>query len=134
MIAIDTSVAVAAFASWHEGHRGAQRALERKPKLPAHVAIETYSVLTRLPPPHRVDGRLVIEFLDQRFPDPPLTLAPERYGQVLSTVARAGLIGGSVYDALIAATAVDLGFKLLTRDRRALSTYEALGAEVEIVE
>lgn len=50
MIAADTSVVVAAFASWHEGHESALVALARRPRLPGHVALESYSVLTRLPP------------------------------------------------------------------------------------
>jgi hypothetical protein len=35
MIAVDTSVVVAAFASWHEGHSGAAAALARRPRVPA---------------------------------------------------------------------------------------------------
>jgi hypothetical protein len=51
LIAVDTSVVVAAFASWHEGHLAALECLRRDPRLPAHVAIETFSVITRLPAP-----------------------------------------------------------------------------------
>lgn len=54
MIAPDTSVLVAGFATWHEGHEAAVRALNRGVHLIAHAAVETYSVLTRLPPPHRI--------------------------------------------------------------------------------
>lgn len=50
MIAVDTSVVVAAFASWHEGHASAVSALARRPRLPTHVTVEAFSVLTRLPP------------------------------------------------------------------------------------
>ncbi len=63
MIAVDTSVVVAAFASWHEGHRSALAVLARHPRLPAHVAVESFSVLTRLPPPHRAPAVLVRDFL-----------------------------------------------------------------------
>jgi predicted nucleic acid-binding protein len=41
MIAVDTSVVVAAFASWHEGHASAAAALARRPRVPAHVLLET---------------------------------------------------------------------------------------------
>lgn len=37
-----------------------------------------------------------------------------------------GISGGTVYDALVGATAVEHGLKLVTRDRRALETYRAL--------
>jgi hypothetical protein len=34
----------------------------------AHVAIETYSVLTRLPGPDRVDAKIAAMVLDKRLP------------------------------------------------------------------
>jgi predicted nucleic acid-binding protein len=40
MIAVDTSVVVAGFASWHQGHRSAAAALARAPRVPAHVLVE----------------------------------------------------------------------------------------------
>ena len=49
MIAADTSVVVAAFASWHESHGVAARALRPGIRLIAQCAVESYSVLTRLP-------------------------------------------------------------------------------------
>ena len=61
--AADTSVVVAAFASWHENHEPARRALDEGLKLIEHCALETYSVLTRLPPPHRASGDIVREFI-----------------------------------------------------------------------
>jgi AbrB family looped-hinge helix DNA binding protein len=73
VIAVDTSVVVAGFASWHEAHRSAA-ALARQPRVPAHVLVEAYSVLTRLPPPHRAPARLVATFLAERFREAPLAL------------------------------------------------------------
>lgn len=132
MIAVDTSVVVAAFASWHEGHAAAQAALARRPRLIAHVAIETYSVLTRLPPPHRASASIVAEFLTASFAAPPLVLPPEAYFELIVGAARTALTGGAIYDALIGATARSAGATLLTRDRRAISTYEALGVAFEV--
>jgi predicted nucleic acid-binding protein len=43
LIAVDTSVVVAAFASWHEGHRAALECLRRGLRLPAHVIAATAS-------------------------------------------------------------------------------------------
>ncbi|MBM3750806.1 MAG: type II toxin-antitoxin system VapC family toxin [Acidimicrobiia bacterium] len=37
MIAVDSSVVVAAFASWHEGHTSAVAVLARSPRIPAHA-------------------------------------------------------------------------------------------------
>jgi predicted nucleic acid-binding protein len=52
VIAIDSSVAIAAFATWNQHHRAALDFLnaEQEALLPAHAALETYSVLTRLAP------------------------------------------------------------------------------------
>jgi hypothetical protein len=78
--AADTSVVVAAFASWHERHDAARRALDGGPRLVEHCALETYSVLTRLPPPHRAAGEVVREFLAARFPAPFLRCAGRCHG------------------------------------------------------
>ena len=129
MTAIDTSVAVAAFASWHEAHAVALGSLSTGVRLIGHVALETYAVLTRLPLPHRAPVGLVVEFLTRNFGDPVLVLPAEEQRRLLATVAESGIAGGSVYDALVAATAVHAGETLVTLDRRALPTYESLGAD-----
>jgi hypothetical protein len=43
--AADTSVAVAAFASWHEFHDRARKAPDSGVRLIDHCSLETYSVL-----------------------------------------------------------------------------------------
>lgn len=134
MIAVDTSVVVAGFASWHEGHRSAAAALARKPRLPAHVLVEAYSVLTRLPPPHRAPADLVATFLAEWFRDAPLVLPPRAHRELVDTAASAGLAGAAIYDALIAATARQAGATLLTRDQRARSVYDRMGVRYELVD
>lgn len=134
MIAVDTSVVVAGFASWHEGHRSAAAALARKPRVPAHVLVEAYSVLTRLPPPHRAPADLVATFLAERFREPPLVLPARAHLELVATSARNGLAGGAIYDALIAATARHAGATLLTRDQRARSVYDRMRVRHELVE
>lgn len=134
MIAVDTSVVVAGFASWHEGHRSAAAALARKPRVPAHVLVEAYSVLTRLPPPHRAPADLVATFLAERFPDAPLVLPARAHLELLDTSARTGLAGGAIYDALIAATAQRAGATLLTRDRRARAVYDRMKVRYELID
>ena len=133
MIAVDTSVVVAGFASWHEGHEPAAAALARRPRVPAHVLVEAYSVLTRLPPPHRAPGDLVVTFLAERFPEAPLVLPARAHLELIRAAARSGLAGGSIYDALIAATARHAGATLLTRDERARSVYDRMQVQYEIV-
>ena len=70
---------VAAFASWHENHEGARRALDGGLRLIEHCALETYSVLTRLPAPHRTSSDVVREFLGTRFSEPFLRLSARAY-------------------------------------------------------
>ncbi len=126
MNAADTSVLVAAFASWHPGHAVATSALTAAVGLPEHVVIETYSVLTRLPPPHRVSPSIAARWLDERFSATLLRPAPDTVASLPSLVATLDIKGGSVYDALIGLTVRDAGADLLTRDERAARTYDRL--------
>lgn len=47
-------------------------------------------------------------------------------------LAELGVIGGAVYDALIATTAVSHGCELLTCDERAVPTYERVGCDFRL--
>ena len=133
MIAVDTSVVVAAFASWHEGHAASVAVLDREPRLPSHVAIEAYSVLTRLPPPHRAPADVVQAFLAERFRQAPLVLPARGHLALVELAARIGITGGAVYDALIAATVLHAGGTLVTRDQRARITYDRMRVPYEIL-
>jgi len=129
VITVDTSVTVAAFARWHVAHGVAREALKHVDRLIGHVAVETYSVLTRLPPPRRVPAQLVIEFLGHSFPNPALTLPDDHYAELLRLAAAQNIVGGAIYDALIAKTAGSHQATLLTLDARAASTYAAVGVD-----
>jgi predicted nucleic acid-binding protein len=131
--AADTSAVVAAFATWHENHDAAREALDTGLQLIEHCALETYSVLTRLPPPHRVQGSLVRDFLAARFPDPLLRLSPRAYRKFVLQLPDHGVAGGAAYDALVAATAVANDAELVTCDRRGLPVYEAYGVQIHFV-
>ncbi|HEY2967986.1 MAG TPA: type II toxin-antitoxin system VapC family toxin [Casimicrobiaceae bacterium] len=127
MKAADTSVVIAAFASWHESHEAARRALDGGLRLIEHCALETYSVLTRLPPPHRTSGAVVREFLLTRFPQPFLQLSARAYKDFILGLPDHGVTGGTAYDALVAATAAGCGAELVSCDQRALPVYERYG-------
>jgi predicted nucleic acid-binding protein len=129
--AVDSSVVVAAFASWHEHHAIARKAMASQPRLVAHAAVESYSVLTRLPPPHRAQPSIVHTFITERFTDPFLTLSETGYQELLATVAASHILGGPAYDALIAFTAAEHQATLMSLDQRAAATYEAIGVTVE---
>jgi len=125
--AADTSVVIAAFAAWHESHESARRALDRGLRLIEHCALETYSVLTRLPAPHRTSGAVVLQFLMTRFPQPFLRLSARAYKDFILGLPDHGVTGGTAYDALVAATAAGCGAELVSCDRRALPVYERYG-------
>jgi predicted nucleic acid-binding protein len=100
----------------------------------AHVAFETSSVLSRMPEGQRVAATVVLEVLDHDFPMPWLVLDGEQQRSCLRRAVDAGLYGGVLYDALTAATAAEHDAILLSADRRASATYEAMGVRVEYLQ
>jgi len=131
--AADTSLVVAAFASWHERHEAARRTLDGGLRLVEHCALETYSVLTRLPPPHRADGELVRDFLAARFRQPLLRLSARAYRDFVLALPDREVTGGAAYDALVAATAASHRAELVTCDRRAAPIYERYGVRIHVL-
>jgi hypothetical protein len=120
-------VLIPAFLPWHEHHGVALDAMMSIRAVPAHVLVECYSVLTRLPAPHRLSAAIAADLI-ARVPGEPLVLPPEAYAVTLRTLAGAGIRGGAAYDGLVGATAAAHGRRLVTIDRRAIPTYEAVGA------
>lgn len=134
MKAADTSVVVAAFAAWHGSHAAARQQLDSGLRLIEHCAIETYSVLTRLPAPHRAGGIIVRDFLRQRFTKPWLRLPAAQHRRFVLELPERAIVGSAVYDALIAATAAFLDAVLVSCDRRALPVYEHYGVPVALID
>jgi predicted nucleic acid-binding protein len=99
----------------------------------AHAAIESYSVLTRLPPPHRAGEQVVAEFLRRRFGRRWVGLSVQEHRNALGTFPSLGIRGGATYDALIGATAARAGATLVSLDERALPVYAAVGADVDLL-
>lgn len=131
--AVDTSVLVAAFASWHHDHLLAVAELAKKPKMIAHSMVETFSVLTRLPEPQRADPAMVVEFFTRNFAGDPLALDARRARSVPDRLAAMGILGGAVYDGLIALTAFDGNATLVSLDQRAEPVYQRCGVRFEIL-
>jgi predicted nucleic acid-binding protein len=131
--ACDTSVAVAALDPAHQAHADCRRVLlDERPAIAGHAFYETYSVLTRLPVDLRLSAAQATEVLRAAFPrvcwlDAGASDAlRERLGEV-------GVVGGSVYDALVGEAARANEHSLFTRDRRAERTYRALDVRYEFV-
>ena len=131
---VDTSVAVALAVADHEHHEATMEAVgRRRLGLAGHAAFETFSVLTRLPGVSAVGPQTVGALLDRAFPERSW-LTPKQHDALLRRLPQLGVTGGMVYDALVGESARVAGRTLLTRDRRAQRTYEAIGVHFEFVE
>jgi len=109
---LDTSCLVAAVCAWHQDHDATRREIQRRQAagqklvLAAHGLVETYSVLTRLPEPHRLRPRDALAVLEANWAETrSVALTAPDYRATLRRCRDAGVGGGAVYDALIAACA-----------------------------
>jgi len=109
---LDTSCLVAAVCGWHDHHLATRKEIERrgaageKLVLAAHSLVETYSVLTRLPEPHRLRPEDALALIEANWSVTTLVaLSGADYRSTLRRCRDAGLGGGAVYDAVIAACA-----------------------------
>jgi predicted nucleic acid-binding protein len=131
--AVDTSLAVPLLALRHDGHAAARAwARGKELWLAGHAAVETYSVLTRLPggPPASPQG--VAEAIDRAFSGV-AALPSKTARRAHRELATQGIAGGAVHDGLVALAAREEGLPLATRDARAAGTYSALGIAFELV-
>jgi predicted nucleic acid-binding protein len=132
-VLVDTSVAIALSVADHEHHGVALDSLAgRRLGLSGHAAFETFSVLTRLPPPARRPPAVVTRVMRENFPATRF-LSARASGAFLARLADGEIAGGSVYDGLVGAVAAEHGLPLVTMDRRALEIYRVLGVEVELL-
>jgi predicted nucleic acid-binding protein len=116
---------VAAVCAWHEHHDRAAREIEgrlrrgEKMLIAGPALIEGYSVLTRLPPPHRLSPVDAFALLDANFMRAKIIALDGRsYVALLRRAADDGIAGGQTYDAVIAAC-------VLKVEARALLTFNA---------
>lgn len=111
----DTSCMVAALCAWHEHHERAAREIERRLGsgevlvVAAPALVETYAVLTRLPPPHRLsptDGKTLLEanFMDDAVEM--VALEADSYRRLLRSAPERSISGGRIYDAVIVSCAL----------------------------
>lgn len=128
----DTSVLVSAMLPWHDHHARAYEAVQGISAYPAHVFVECYSVLTRLPAPYRLSPAAAFTLLD-RVPGSILTLPADRHVAALRHLSALGIKGGATYDGVVAATAAAHDRMLVTLDRRALAAYDAVGARFRML-
>lgn len=140
--ATDTSVIVAALLGWHESHRSALEALVgsvtgrgNRLVVPSPALVEAYSVMTRLPAPHRLAPADAIELLSGSFEQRAAVvgLSGRETWSFLHGASDAGVAGGSAYDLQILRCAVKgRATRLLTLDRRDFNRFAAPGIEIVV--
>ncbi len=132
-VGLDTSVAVPLLVRTHAAHAEVTRWWNgREVALCGHAAVETFSILTRLPGDIRLNPIDAARLLTERL-SAPLVLSVTATRSLYSSLAGLGIAGGAVYDAIIGLAAVEHSTILATRDRRAKDTYETVGAQTLIV-
>lgn len=97
-----------------------------------HAAVELLSVLTRLPPPHRLTPSAALRLAEKNFPESRFLSATDTKN-LLREFAEAGLAGGALYDGLVGAAARKHRLPLVTCDRRAEPTYRLLAVDYELL-
>ena len=117
----DTSVMVAMVCTWHEHHERAITEMERRLAereslvIAAPALVESYAVLTRLPPPHRLSPQDAITLIETSFlAEGTLAgLDNKAFRPLLREAADHDIAGGRTYDWVIAACARAVRVKTL---------------------
>jgi predicted nucleic acid-binding protein len=107
----DTSVLVAAVSVQHVHHEPSLAVYlagnKNQAGCAAHSLAEVYATLTRLPGKQRMSGDQTLFFLDQiKDRLKTIILDNEEYYSAVAEAAAEGVVGGMVYDALIARCAI----------------------------
>lgn len=101
VLLLDTSAAIALVLEDHEGHAATVAAARgRRLGLAGHAWFETYSVLTRLPGELRRSPADAERLLAHNSPESAF-LSESVTAELGTELARLGIAGGSVYDALV---------------------------------
>src|SRR5476651_2004071 len=107
----DSSVLVPVFYGDHVHHKASLELFIKFDKATgccgAHSLAEVYSTLTRMPGKHRISGQQAMLFIGdilERLSH--IALTGEESANALKISANLGIVGGSIYDALLAKCAV----------------------------
>jgi len=108
---LDSSVLIPVFLDEHIHHQPSLAVFEKAEKQIAACAVhslaEVYATLTRMPGPQRASvdqALLILDNIRDRFAM--VALDPEEYCSAIADAAAAGIVGGTIYDALIARCAL----------------------------
>ena len=103
----DTSVLVAVFYGDHAHHQASLARFIRFDRSTgccgAHSLAEVYSTLTRMPGKHRISGEQAMLFIGSiRERLSIIALDGDEYADALHAFSALGIVGGGIYDALLA--------------------------------
>jgi predicted nucleic acid-binding protein len=129
----DTSVLVAVFYGDHVHHTASLELFIQFGKTTgccgAHSLAEVYSTLTRMPGKHRISGEQAMLFIgDIRGRLSIIALDGEEYADALEEAAARGIVGGGIYDAMLAHCAIKAKAKAIYSWN--IRHYAQCGAEV----
>jgi predicted nucleic acid-binding protein len=115
---LDTSVLVPVFHGDHEHHAASLDVFVQCQKTDsccgAHSLAEVYAVLTRLPGKHRISGEQAMLFIgDLRDRLTVIALDSDDYAEILRNSAALGIVGGTIYDAILAGSALKAGVEMI---------------------
>ncbi|HEY1234071.1 MAG TPA: PIN domain-containing protein [Candidatus Binatia bacterium] len=135
----DASCMIAAVCAWHEHHEAAANEIENrlaaraKMIVAAPALIEAYSVLTRLPPPHRLSPHTALTLLDSSFLKlgSVIALNAKCYQTLLLGAPKNNVAGGRMHDAVIGACAEQASAATVLTFNAA--DFAALGQRYDIV-
>lgn len=134
MIVPDSSVLVAGAEPAHPHFENAADelpAVRSDGFLLAHTMAECFAVLTSSAfqrPAQHVQG-----YLEQFTSRPPIWLTGAAYAAAIAELTGLGIVGGQVWDGLIAIAARDAGATLVSLDQRAARTYERCGVDYRLL-
>jgi predicted nucleic acid-binding protein len=114
----DTSVLLPCFFENHIYHEASLRVFLEANKeqscCGAHSLAELYANATRLPGKNRLGGDQALLFIDEvRDRLAIVALTPEEYYSTISDAAAEGIVGGTIYDALLCRCAVKAEAELI---------------------
>jgi predicted nucleic acid-binding protein len=115
---LDTSVLVAVFYGDHVHHKASLDRFIQFDKSTgccgAHSLAEVYSTLTRMPGRHRISGEQALLFIGSiRERLSIVALDGDEYADTLEASAALGIVGGGIYDAMLAHCAMKAKAKII---------------------
>jgi predicted nucleic acid-binding protein len=139
--ALDTSVVIAALLTWHDDHERCMAAMAassgpgRRLVLPLPALVQSFSVMTRLPPGRRLPAQGALDLLHGSLADrADLATPPAGDGwQVLKEGVAAGAVGGGIHDFEILDVAARAGAtRLLTLNPDDFLRFGDRGVEIVV--